>query len=178
MIRNSYYLSHVTLSLLPKKMKANRKNRGSEFATRNLACPACGTAAQRTAAQFCRVCGKHLAEDYEPLDNLRSSYNLQRKHFQFESRPIEKAQNLFEVNENPASTTAWAFAVYSLVPYLGILFCPGAILMGSIGAFKAYRRPYLGGRKASLNSILVGTIVTFVQLFLWWLLYIVPEMGR
>lgn len=141
-------------------------------------CSACGTSAARNSAAYCRVCGKNLREDYEPLDNLRSSYNLQRKHFKFEARPIEKTKALFETNENSASTTAWAFAVYSLVPYLGILFCPGAIVMGGIGIFTAHRQPYLGGRRISRNSILVGTIVFLIQVFLWWLLYFFPELRK
>ena len=160
------------------KSRVGEKLGGAQFAVRRLECPACGAAARRNSAQFCRVCGKRLFEDYEPLDNLRASYNLQRKRFQFEPRPVKKVETLFEVNENSASTTAWAFAVYAMVPYLGILFCPGAILMGGIGVFKAYRRPYLGGRKVSLTSILVGIIVSLVQVFLWWLLYFIPKMGK
>ena len=31
------------------------------------------------------------------------------------------------VNQNNAAATARAFATYALVPYLGILFCPGAL---------------------------------------------------
>ena len=42
-------------------------------------CPACGAQAQRGNAQFCLVCGKLLREDYQPLDRLRASYNLQGK---------------------------------------------------------------------------------------------------
>ncbi|HEY6659645.1 MAG TPA: hypothetical protein VI031_00840, partial [Pyrinomonadaceae bacterium] len=35
--------------------------------------------------------------------------------------------------------TARAFAIYSLVPYLGILFCPGAVLLGTVGVVQSYR---------------------------------------
>ncbi|MGI9035945.1 MAG: hypothetical protein ACR2GD_07900 [Pyrinomonadaceae bacterium] len=141
-------------------------------------CSACGTAATRRFAKFCRVCGKLLREDYEPLDALRASYNLQRRQIGFEPKARQNSENLFEKNENPASETAWAFAVYALVPYLGILFCPGAILIGGIGVFTAYRKPYLGGRKISLASIFLGVIVFVTQIFLWWLLYIIPELNK
>ncbi len=35
--------------------------------------------------------------------------------------------------------TARAFATYSLVPYLGIVFCPGAVLLGTVGVVRSYR---------------------------------------
>ncbi|MGI8554839.1 MAG: hypothetical protein ACR2LT_00565 [Pyrinomonadaceae bacterium] len=149
-----------------------------QFATCNGRCSACGTTATRRFAKFCRVCGKFLREDYAPLDALRASYNLQGKQIEFKSPPVEKACVLFERNENPASETAWAFAVYSLVPYLGILFCPGAVLMGGIGIFTSYRHPHRGGRKISLASIILGVIVFAVQILLWWLLYIIPELRK
>ena len=132
----------------------------------------------RDFARFCPVCGKSLREDYEPLDNLRSSYNLQRKKFRFDARPAEKAEMLFETNENKSSSTASAFVVYSLVPYLGILFCPGALLMGGIGVFVAYRKPYLGGGRTSIYSIVLSLIIFVIQILLWWLLYIIPELRR
>lgn len=141
-------------------------------------CSACGNSVTRDFARFCRVCGKSLGEDYEPLDNLRSSYNLQRKKFEFDPHTVEKTEKLFEVNENKASSTASAFVVYSLVPYLGILFCPGALLMGGIGAIVSYRKPYLGGGRTSVYSIVLSLIIFVIQILLWWLLYIVPELSK
>ncbi|MGI8467944.1 MAG: hypothetical protein ACR2N3_05775 [Pyrinomonadaceae bacterium] len=161
-----------------KKREAKRGQFSDFHSTAEKFCSACGTAATREFAKFCRVCGKFLREDYEPLDRLRASYNLQRKRIEFEPKRNENLNNLFERNGNLASETAWAFAVYSLVPYLGILFCPGAILMGGIGVFTAYRKPYLGGGTVSRNSILLGLIVFVAQIFLWWLLYIVPELNK
>lgn len=149
----------------------------SAFRTR--ICSACGGAIERELSKFCPVCGKLLLEEYQPLDNLRASYRLQGKSFQFENR-IEKAapENLFEEDKNSASATASAFVVYSLVPYLGILFCPGAFLMGGIGAFKARRQPFLGGGKRAVYSIALSVVIFAIQILLWWLLYIIPELGR
>ena len=139
-------------------------------------CSACGTRIEREFAKFCRVCGKLLLEDYEPLDTLRASYRLQGKSFQFEQK--EKIADLFAENKNSASSTASAFVVYSLVPYLGILFCPGAFLMGGIGVFISYRKPYLGGGRTSIYSIALSIIIFAIQILLWWLLYIIPELGK
>lgn len=81
-------------------------------------------------------------------------------------------------NNNGASTTSLAFVTYALVPYLGILFCPGAVLMGGIGLFNSYRTPERGGRRTSYTGITLGLLILCAQLFLWWLLYKVPQWGR
>ena len=147
-------------------------------------CAACGAQIERGAAKFCRVCGKLLTEDYQPLDRLRASYRLQGKSFGFENaRKTEEAEtieteNLFDENKNSASETAKAFVVYSLVPYIGILFCPFALLTGGVGVFVSYRKPFLGGRQTSVYSIAFGVIIFAVQILLWWLLYIIPELSR
>ncbi len=160
------------------KAKSKEKFRTSRSAFRNQICSACGAGVEREFSKFCRVCGKSLLEDYQPLDTLRASYRLQGKSFQFEKAAAEKPpENLFEENKNSASATASAFVVYSLVPYLGILFCPGAFVMGGIGAFKAHRQPFLGGGKTSVYSIALSLIIFAIQILLWWLLYIIPELG-
>jgi len=156
--------------------KGERQLRSPQIAARSRDCSACGADIGREFAKFCRVCGKLLLEEYQPLDTLRASYRLQGKSFQFEKE--EEITNLFAENKNSASATAAAFVVYSLVPYLGILFCPGAFVMGSIGVFVSHRKPYLGGGKTSVYSIVLSVIIFAIQILLWWLLYIIPELGR
>jgi len=85
---------------------------------------------------------------------------------------------MFTRNTNGASTTAMAFVTYALVPYLGILFCPGALLMGGIGLVRAYRAPHLGGRRASALGIVLAVLLFCAHLLLWWILYKVPEWTR
>ena len=141
-------------------------------------CPACGAEARRGDARFCLICGKLLWEDYQPLDTLRASYRLQGQSFLIENSKREEVVNLFERSENTASQMAWACFVYSLVPYLGILFVPLTFIISSFGYFTYLRQPRLGGRKFALVSFYLSFIVLAIQLFLWWLLYIVPELGR
>jgi len=69
--------------------------------------------------------------------------------------------------------TAKAFATYSLVPYLGIIFCPGAVLLGTVGVVRSYRSDQVS-RGACYVSLIVGLVVLAVQLLLWWILYQVP----
>lgn len=144
----------------------------------NVICPACGAEARRESARFCLVCGKLLREDYEPLDRLRASYRMQGKPFDIQQKKKEETINLFEENKNSVSQTAWACLVYSLVPYLGILFVPLAFLVGGFGILVANRQPHLGGRKLAAISFILSFVVLAVQIFLWWLLYIIPELGR
>ena len=83
-----------------------------------------------------------------------------------------------QADKNSASAIARTFATYALIPYLGILFCPGAVVMGTIGLARSYREPQFGGRAGSYLSILAGFLVLGIQLLLWWILYKVPEWAR
>ena len=76
---------------------------------------------------------------------------------------------------NSLPATARAFATYSLVPYLGILFCPGAVVVGTVGVVRSYRAGQSSdGRWVCYASTLVGVVVLVLQLLLWWILYRVP----
>ena len=71
--------------------------------------------------------------------------------------------------------TARAFATYSLVPYLGIVFCPGAVVLGTVGVVRSYRLQQTSSRRVCYVSTIVGLVVLAVQLLLWWMLYQVPR---
>jgi hypothetical protein len=137
-------------------------------------CPACGAELGGEMAAVCTVCGKLPREGYFPLDNLRASYRGNLQAVAAAREPLV----LFEENKNKVSETAWAFAVYSAVPYLGIVFCPGAIVAGIFGILVAKRDPKIGGEKVSKISIAVGIFVMLFQIFLWWLLYVIPTLER
>jgi hypothetical protein len=160
------------------KSKGEKQFRNPQTAIRNRVCSACGMESRRGDAKFCLTCGKLLREDYQPLDTLRASYRMQGKTFLLENAKREEITNLFEQNENTISHTAWACVVYSFVPYLGILFVPLAFLVGGFGYFVSFRQPDLGGRRLALTCVGLSVIVLVVQIFLWWLLYIIPELGR
>jgi hypothetical protein len=81
-------------------------------------------------------------------------------------------------SKNGAAATAMAFVTYALVPYLGILFCPGALLFGGVGLVRAWRAPQSGHTRAAVVSLALGLLVLCAQLLLWWILYKVPEWAR
>lgn len=114
-------------------------------------------------------------DEYQPLDNLRASYGLSSANLSF--LQTKEKDELFITNKNGASTTAMAFVVYSLVPFMGILFTPGAVVFGFIGLFNSYRFPDKLGRSTSVRSLIAGSIVVGIQIFLWWLLYLIPELN-
>lgn len=76
------------------------------------------------------------------------------------------------------AATARAFATYSLVPYLGILFCPGAVVVGTVGVVRSYRANEKGekgdARFVCYASTIVGVVVLGIQILLWWIMYRVP----
>jgi hypothetical protein len=86
--------------------------------------------------------------------------------------------DLFEVNRNSVSETAWASCVYSMVPFVGVVFIPFTVAASLLGTAIALRHPAAGGLKMSMASFGTSALVLAVQVLLWWLLYIVPELGR
>ena len=74
--------------------------------------------------------------------------------------------------------TARAFATYSLVPYLGIVFCPGAVVLGTVGVVRSYRSQQVNSRRVCYASTIVGLVVLVVQLLLWWILYQAPKWAN
>jgi hypothetical protein len=84
---------------------------------------------------------------------------------------------MFSPQTSSVAATARAFATYSLVPYLGILFCPGAVLVGGFGIVRSYRsEPDANDatRSVCFLSAGVGVILLAIQSLLWWILYQVP----
>lgn len=163
-------------------------------------CPACGASGQRAGARFCATCGRLLeGEDgYLPADALRSSYHYQQRRLPVPTPPVPSVRTdaarldglrrrvappvvaVASTNSDGATRTAMAFVTYALVPYLGILFCPGALLMGGIALMRARRSPtqHAAATRAATLSIALGLLILVVQVILWWILYKVPEWTR
>lgn len=160
-----------------KRAYDNLKTDSSQrVAVRN--CAACGASASRELANYCLVCGKTLLEDYQPLDRLRSSYRLQGRGYLLENLKQERVQDLFAVNRNPVSETAWASCVYSMVPYIGVVFIPFTIIASFLGFGISLRYAGAGGSKLSAAAFGLSFVILAVQILLWWLLYLIPELGR
>jgi len=142
----------------------------------NKRCPACGGDRSRGSARFCADCGKLLAEDYQPLDTLRASYRLQRQTLEI-GRVVETKTSLFEPETNATSQTAWACVVYSMVPYLGILFIPIAFAVSGFGFFSV-REGVTRDRRMAAVCFGLSVVILVVQIGLWWLLYLIPKLSE
>ena len=189
-------LSGESRSDLEGREAPSAREESSGEATR--VCGACGARARRAAARFCATCGHALGGGYFPTDVLRASYRFERapvSHCLEASRGTVKArvrrvahtrswpsragrEMMPRRSENGAAATAMAFVTYALVPYLGILFCPGALVFGGVGLVRAWRAPQAGHARAAALSLALGLIVLCAQILLWWILYKVPEWSR
>ena len=141
-------------------------------------CVGCGAQPERNGARYCLVCGKELFETYQPLDRYRSAHHLHGKAFLLENVASGPIKDLFEMNRNKYSETAWASCVYSMVPYVGVVFIPFTLLVALIGIGFAWRKPLVGGMKLSGASFGLSFVILGLQVLLWALLYIVPELNR
>lgn len=81
-------------------------------------------------------------------------------------------EGLFNDDRDFIVDTARACIVYSLVPYLGILFLPFGVACG----LYAYRNS--ADRKALAMNSIAAVLILIVQLVLWWLLYYVPSLAN
>ena len=175
---------------------SSAREESSGEATR--ACDACGARARRASARFCATCGHTLGGGYFPTDSLRASYRFERAPVSQcieASRGAERARprpvaytrrrparagrvSMPGRTENGAAATAMAFVTYALVPYLGILFCPGALLFAGVGLVRAWRAPQDGHARHAALSLALALLVLCAQLLLWWILYKVPGWSR
>ena len=159
-------------------MKTKQKETHNLNSTTRNSCVACGSLIEREDAKYCLVCGKVLSEDYQPLDTLRSSYRMQGKTFLVENAETdEEVTDLFEINRNSVSEMAWASFVYSMIPFLGILFIPITLIIGIFGVGKSLQVPNAGGKQLSLISMGLSFPVFGLQIFFWYLLYLIPELA-
>lgn len=65
-----------------------------------------------------------------------------------------------------AESAAGACLIYSLVPYLGLVFVPAAVVFALIN----------GERRRLI--VILAAVSGLVQVLLWWLLFVIPELGR
>ena len=67
---------------------------------------------------------------------------------------------------NTSAAIALILVVSALVPFVGILFCPLAILVGGFGLFEAWLVPRVGGARLAACCIAGGFLIGGVQFLL------------
>jgi len=76
------------------------------------------------------------------------------------------AASLFEEKKPFASSAVWACVVYSLVPFVGVVFVPFIFVFGVVGLARGER---------TFRAMGAGVAILIIQLVLWWLMYVVPK---
>lgn len=140
-------------------------------------CPACGTKARRTDAHFCATCGRGLRERaYAPADSLRASYHQQRSRPPMLSEPAAVPGRspqravlppVFDNEGNTSAAIALVLICSSLVPFIGILFCPLAVFAGGLGLFESWLVPRVGGQRLAVCCIGFGFLIAGAQVLLF-----------
>ena len=74
---------------------------------------------------------------------------------------------LFKEERPFASSAVLACVVYSLVPFVGVVFVPFIFVFGVVGLVR--------GDRSVFNAISAGVPILIAQVVLWWLLYAVPQ---
>ena len=141
-----------------------------------VSCPACGALARRAEAHFCATCGRGLREQtYAPADSLLASYHQQHSRpamlIEQELSRVQVQQKLpahmFDNEGNAAAGIALVLVFSALVPYIGILFCPLAIMAGGFGLFEARLMRRTGGARLSAYCIVFAFVIAGAQVLLW-----------
>ena len=74
---------------------------------------------------------------------------------------------LFDNEGNAAAGIALVLVFSALVPFIGILFCPLAIMAGGFGLFEARVMPRPGGTRLAATCIVFGFVIAGAQVLLW-----------
>ena len=78
--------------------------------------------------------------------------------------------SVFGENKPFASSAVWACVVYSLVPFVGVIFVPFVFVFGVVAVVR--------GERPVFKAMAAGVVILIAQLVLWWLLYAVPKWGQ
>lgn len=86
-------------------------------------------------------------------------------------------ENLFDERRDLTNDAAWACVVYSLVPFLGILFLPFGLGFSVALTVSASRSGDEGGRRLARMCLVLSVAIAVSQGLLWYLLYFIPTAG-
>jgi hypothetical protein len=74
---------------------------------------------------------------------------------------------MFDNEGNAAAGIALVLVFSALVPYIGLLFCPLAIMAGCGGLFEARLMPRAGGARLAASCIVFAFVIAGAQVLLW-----------
>jgi hypothetical protein len=179
--------STANLNFMNRTKEETHAEDGGGRAPAALNCPACGAAARRNDARFCATCGRGLRERaYAPADSLFASYHQQRHRPSALFEPANtavaaatapavstrgaKQRRVFDSEGNTSAAIALVLTCSSLVPFVGILFCPFAVFAGGFGLFEAWATPRAGGARLATCCVGFALLIAGAQVLLFQLI--------
>lgn len=90
--------------------------------------------------------------------------------------PVSTEVEIFDDGVLPVHDLSFAFVVFSLVPYLGILFSPFAIGMSLVALRKRPGSVFLS-RRSRISLAVLSISVFGAQIVLWSILYLAPTVS-
>jgi hypothetical protein len=116
---------------------------------------------------------------YHPADSLLASYHLQHTPpamlFRCEEGNARRANRkplsllslmMFAPEGNTAAAIALILTCSALVPFIGVLFCPLAVLVGGFGLIESRYIPGAGGARLAVCCIVFGFLIAGAQILL------------
>jgi len=131
-------------------------------------CPDCGYELSGLAGDQCPECGASLPAEF--IATQESPAAGQAPTVQPAPPSIRRTgfKRLMPM-ENHQALTAYYVAVASLIPLLGIILGPAAIVYGIEGIRHARQQPQHHGKTHATFGIIVGSATTIFNLCGWWL---------
>lgn len=74
---------------------------------------------------------------------------------------------IFAEEGNSSAAIALVLVFSALVPFMGLLFCPFAVMMGCYGLLEARFVPHTGGSRLAICCIVFGVLIAGAQVLLW-----------
>ena len=137
-------------------------------------CPACGARARRASAHYCATCGRHLRErDYAPTDWLRASYRWPRITPRVSYRAPAPAAPAWR-HRNEQTARGYVFLAYSLLPFVGVIFCACAVACCAAGLRDAKINKCVAEVAVARRGFAYAVLITGAQALLWLFVFTIP----
>jgi hypothetical protein len=79
--------------------------------------------------------------------------------------------------QDTVTAFAFAFVTFSIVPFMGVLFCPAALLLGVFCMLRRLGQPLRLRSNRPMIALALAILVSTVQIGLWWMLVNVSRGG-
>lgn len=107
---------------------------------------------------------------------MASYFQQQVKALEIAGR-MEPAAHMI-IRQDGLMAFAFAFVTFSVVPFLGILFCPAAVLLALCALMRRTGPSRTGNLRRPAAAMALAVTFSVIQVGLWWMLTHVPGAGR